>query len=144
MQNRLLVGEGVESELSTVAAHPGDSDSSERKRIDSDMHQNVVDSDTSTAGFIDESLDFSFIPSEDVGGQWFLSLVDVFQSFRDVFDGDNRKNGAKDLIVHEHIGFLDVENSWVDEEIVAVTFSADQGDSFGFIKQLGDSAERNL
>jgi hypothetical protein len=102
-QNTLLVDEREKTRLALVATHAAESDPAKGQTLYHQMHQGVVDCDTSARCVLDYVILHGRVLREDIKSQRFFSSIYKFHRLLETSDGHYGQNGSKYFLLHYRI-----------------------------------------
>jgi len=121
-----FVGESIERVLAVVVAHARGANTSKGQVAFNDVHQDVVDENTTGASRVDHLLDILFVVREDVQSQRIVPRVDKLDGIIHIRDTDHGQKGSKEFVLHQLVIPVDVENDGGrDVQILLIGLSCD-------------------
>lgn len=117
--------EGIKRLLAVVRAHTRGASSTKRQVTLSDVHQRIVDKDSTRPGGVHNLVGKLLVAREDVQRQGLVLGVDILDRIVHIGNLDHGQQGAKQLILHQLVIPVNVGNDrGRDVQILLVRFAS--------------------
>ena len=92
--------ERLEAFESMVGPHPAGADTTKRQVLLCDLHNDIIDADSSGGGATDQGSFFLLVITEVIRSEWARLAIDVADSFFEIVIGANREQRAEQFLLH--------------------------------------------